>query len=549
MTDANASGLRTVTAASPSALVTLAILAGIVTLGAYLRFTDLAGHGYIFWDEAKFSLEGLRFYSQLSSVVDIHAVMSSGKAIGTAKPSHALLLALGYALFGIHDYSPLYVNAFASLGEILCVFYLGRRLFGTWIGLAAALLLAVSNYAVIYARSALSECDGTLMLLLGSIALEHARRPDRAKMTRRFTAQFLCAGLLFGAAFTINYRMLVYIAVVVALYVFSERLERVPLRLAVPRLLALAAGGAALPLCWAVAGLIAYDHGTILFFNEYEHRVTQYVPQAYYQIHRGKQAVMHFEPFTYAQWYWVRQGAAASLVLAAGLLAALVSKSGYRRSLAGAITLVYVFYINAPFIVPRNMHAAIPLACLLIAATIVHFGRRTVKATWSSGVRAVILGVVVIQGLVLTVQSMRVQSGFRIAALSLAQHGAGKALVTNEIMVFYLRGSGKQCNAARMPSSLARLRADIRAGYWYSVVDRYERSPAQAFISAHAPRMLHIPVLGRAPGAEDIIASENTFAPAAHPITHFVDVYDLRHLHIGSVRSIAASTCRLDTPA
>lgn len=549
MTDAKSSGPRTVTAACPSRAVTLAILVGIVTLGAYLRFTGLADRGYIFWDEAKFSLEGLRFYSQLSSFVSAHAVMSSGKAIGTAKPGHALLLALGYALFGIHDYSPLYVNAFASLGEILCVFYLGRRMFGTWTGLAAALLLAVSNYDVIYARSALSECDGTLMLLLGIIVLEHARRPDSAIMTRGCTAQLLSAGLLFGAAFTINYRMLVYIAVVVSLYVFSERLERVPIRLAVRRLLVLAASGAALPLCWAIAGLIAYDHGTVLFFNEYEHRVTQYLPQAYYQIHQGKQAVMHFEPFTYAQWYWVRQGTAASILLAAGLLAALVSKSGYRRSLAGAITLVYVFYVNAPFIVPRNMQAAIPLACLLTAATIVHFRRRTVKATWSSGVRAVILGIVVIQGLVLTVQAMRIQSGFRSAALSLAQHGAGKALVTNEIMVFYLRGSGKQCNAARMPYSLARLRADIHAGYWYSVVDRYERSPAQTLISAHAPRTLHVPVLGRAPGAEDIIASENTFAPAAHPATSFVDVYDLRHLHIGSVRTVAASTCRLDTPA
>jgi len=549
MTDTNGIGLRPVLGASPSRPATMVLLAVIVALGAYLRFTDLASHGYIFWDEAKFSLEGLRLYSQFSSVVGIHAVMSSGKAIGTAKPSHALLLALGYALFGVHDYSPLYVNAVASLGEILCVFYLGRRMFGAWTGLAGALLLAGSNYDVIYARSALSECDGTLMLLLGIIALEHARRDDRARMTRRLTVQFLCAGLLFGAAFTINYRMLVYIAVVVALYVFSQHLKRIRLRLVVPRLLVVAAGGVALPLCWAVAGLIAYDHGTILFFNEYEHRATQYLPQAYYQIHQGKQAVMHFEPFTYAQWYWVRQGGAASLALAAGLLAALVSKSGYRRALAGGMTLVYAFYINAPFIVPRNMQAAIPLACLLIAATIIHFGRRTVKATWSSGLRAVILGVVVVQGLVLSVQSMRVQSGFRVAALSLAQRGESKALITNEIMVFYLRGSGNRCNAARMPSSLARLRADIRAGYWYSVVDRHEHSPAQTLISAQAPRLLHIPVLGRPPGVEDIVASENTFAPAVHPIMHFVDVYDLRHLHIGAVRSVAASTCRLDTPA
>lgn len=548
MTDANGSGSLPVRSGHPSRSVTMVLLAVIVAVGAYLRFADLATRGYIFWDEAKFSLEGLRFYSELSSILGNHVVMY-GKAIGTAKPGHALLFALGYALFGIHDYSPLYVNAAASLGEILCVFFLGRRTFGTWTGLAAALLLAVSNFDAIYARSALSECDGTLMLLLGIMVLDCARLDVGARMTRRHAVRFLGAGLLFGAAFTINYRMLVYIGVVAAMYVFHQLVRRISLRHVLPPLLVTAAGGVMLPLGWALAGLLASAHGTVLFFNEYEHHATQYLPQAYYQIHQGKQAVTHFEPFTYARWYWVRQGGVASLALGVGLVAAVVAKSGYWRALAAGIAFVYAFYINAPFIVPRNMQAAVPLACLLTAATIIHLGRSFVKATWSSPVRAVILGVVVIQGLVLSLQAMRIQSGFPVAALSLAQRGGSKALVTNEIMVYYLRGSGNQCSAARMPGSLARLRADIRGGYRYSVLDRYERSPAQTLILTHAARLIHVPVLGGPPGSEDIVASENTFAPAAHPITHFVDVYDLRHLHIGATRSVPASTCHLDVPA
>ncbi|MBV9281721.1 MAG: glycosyltransferase family 39 protein, partial [Chloroflexi bacterium] len=189
---------------------TLALLP-ILGLAALLRLAALPRRGLIFWDEAKFALEGMRVLAALQIMAGRHVLPSFGKAIGSAKPTHALLFALAYALLGVHDYVPLLVDALASVAEVALTCLIASRLFSPVVGLIAALFLAVSQYDVLYARSALSENDATLLLLAGVLALV----PDwlGAGSSRR---RVLAAALLLGVGFTTNYRLIVYIAAVIA---------------------------------------------------------------------------------------------------------------------------------------------------------------------------------------------------------------------------------------------------------------------------------------------------------------------------------------------
>src|SRR5947209_2718315 len=82
---------------------------------------------------------------------------------------HALFIGIAYLAAGVHDYSPLLMNAAASTGAVGLTYVIAYRLFGLISALTSALLLAISEYDVIYARSALSESDATLLLLAGVV--------------------------------------------------------------------------------------------------------------------------------------------------------------------------------------------------------------------------------------------------------------------------------------------------------------------------------------------------------------------------------------------
>ena len=93
----------------------VAAVALILVAAAVLRFAELPARGLIYWDEGKFLLEVVRLETALRILAGAHASLPAGKAIGTAKPTHALLIALSFALFGVHDYAALLLSAFAGV--------------------------------------------------------------------------------------------------------------------------------------------------------------------------------------------------------------------------------------------------------------------------------------------------------------------------------------------------------------------------------------------------------------------------------------------------
>src|ERR1039458_2956288 len=89
-------------------------IAAILVLAAVLRFDSLSQRGLIYWDEAKFALEGVRLHAYMVSIFGGHVSLLAGKTIGTAKPMHAFLIAIAYLIFGVHTYTPLFMDAFRS---------------------------------------------------------------------------------------------------------------------------------------------------------------------------------------------------------------------------------------------------------------------------------------------------------------------------------------------------------------------------------------------------------------------------------------------------
>lgn len=495
---------------------------GISALAAILRFASLPSRGLIYWDEAKFALEGIRLQSGLIALLGGAASLGAGKAVGTAKPMHALLIAFVYSLVGIHDYAPLFLNAAASVLQVAVLYFLGRVLFGPAVAAVSALLLAVSEYDIVYARSALSESDGNLFFLLGFLLL--ARSIVRGG--KNITRTSLLAGVVMGLAFTVNYRLIVYIGVacLCALVWAWCELKTFPWRglLFLP-------GFVLLPLAWQATGMIAPGHGLTLFASELTGRPTSYLAEVVYQIHEGKQAAIHFTPVIYLQWYVLRQGWIVSLLLVAGLILALQVRSGPWLVSSVLVIVPYVVYVFAPFNVPRNLAAALPFASLLSAAALVR-GIATVMAERARPAITVLAAVILaIVGGFFSWRLTGVRSGFAAAARYVRTHDSGRALTTTELMVFYLRAREPACASPAMPLRKTGLAAAVADGYRYAVTDRHS-SGATDYLDSHARIAARYRTTGSVQLGESLISSENGLPPRSRGTVGYVNVYSLAGL-------------------
>jgi 4-amino-4-deoxy-L-arabinose transferase-like glycosyltransferase len=536
----------------------------ILAVATLLRFFALPQRGLIYWDEGKFALEGIRMEAGLLALFGAHVSLIVGKTIGTAKPTHALLIGLAYIVFGIHDYAPLLLNAAASVVQVALVYRVARRLFGPGVALISALFLAVSEYDVIYARSALSESDANALLLAGVLAWVSGcvhplgrsfSKNERTAGSWRISASSrvpLVAGLLIGVAFTTNYRLIIYVGALVAfdlIWTVMDPVFRTPdIRVGIVgspittlkytsrlaplggRMLAWITGLAIAPLAWQLIDVIARARGLVLFRNELTGRREWYLYQVLYQLHEGKQAVLHFSPVPYLQWWLVREGWPLSLLLLIGIGLALRYRSFPWLAMAVPVVVPYLVYIFAPFIVPRNLDAAVPFACVLAAAALVTIATSMRLVRIQASLITVVTLAIGALGATMSWRLTAERSGFARAAAYVEQHDHGRALISNEVMVFYLRGSGSHCDAPPLPDRVSRLAADVAAGYHYAVLD-HSRSPLTLFVRHHMPRVVRYLATGPISIGENPISSENSYPPDPHAPIEYVTVFRLdKHL-------------------
>lgn len=505
-------------------LVMPVALVGILLVATVFRLNSLAQRGFLFWDEAKFALEALRLQQVWLYSVGAHADLVSGKSVGTAKPTHALLIALGFAVLGVHDYVPLFLNACASVASVALTYLIGRRLFDSWTALLGALLLAVSQYDSMYARSGLSESDATALFVGGLLLWLDNRPAQPANFGTRRPLRLFAAGVLLGLSFTCNYRLVIYLAAVVAIDVlFCWRASDV--NAAGRRIGIWLVGIALFPMIWQVVGAIYQANGLILFRNELTGAPRTYVAEVLYQLHEGKQSVLHFDPVIYLHWWVLRQGLPASLLLLAGGIRCLLKPNRACIFAAGMVIVPYIVFMFAPFTVPRNLVPSLPFASLLAAwaiLSILSLPRRVAIVLMPT----LVLVTVIVSGK-LCWELTAERSGFAVASSYVKSHAGGRSLTTTEIMVFYLRGAAGQCNAPGLPTTVPDLKADILAGYHYAVVDRHHHSPIDKLVSRVEPRVIRLSALGPVMLGESPISSENGDAPKAEARAEYVNIYRL----------------------
>lgn len=111
---------------------------------------------------------------------------------------HPLALAIG-ALFGVMWFLPPLIGA----GTVLLTFFLGRHFWGSWAGLAAALMMAISPFVWMQSGNLLSHNTGTFYILMSLLFIV---KRDRALLYGAL------AGLFFGLG--INTRPLNMVALV-----------------------------------------------------------------------------------------------------------------------------------------------------------------------------------------------------------------------------------------------------------------------------------------------------------------------------------------------
>jgi 4-amino-4-deoxy-L-arabinose transferase-like glycosyltransferase len=489
----------------------------------------------VYWDEGKFALEGLRIEAALHSLFTSGGAVVAGKAVGTAKPTHALLIGLAYAIFGVHDYAALYLDAACSVAGVAVLYLIARRLFGVPVALLAALLLAVSEYDVIYARSVLSESDATLILLCGALVWVGVRE--------RVLLGIGCAGLLMGLAFTANYRLIVYIGAIVAFDVAWTWRQR-GWRQAAERGASWLVGLAIAPLAWQLVDLVTRAHGLVLFRNEMTGSRTWYLRESIYQLHQGKQSVMHFNPLAYLRWYVWRSGPWMLILVIAGITRALWLRSFAWLAMAVPVVVPFFIYMLAPFIVPRNLDAALPFASTLAAAAVI----TAVDWFWSARLRLLlILAAAVVltgAGAAMSWRLTAERSGYAQAAAYVERHGAGRAVASNETVVFYLRGSGPHCWAPNLRSSVLRLSADARSGYQYVILDHFSWNLAW-LVRARMPRLVRLPALGPISVGENLLASENGHDEAnIKPM--YINIYRLEASRLPPPKGAPPDVCNRD---
>src|SRR5579884_1298796 len=548
--------------------VEAALLAGIFVVAAFLRFDQVWHRGLLYWDEGKFALEGVRMLAYMQSWFGTHLVSYAGKTVGTAKPTHALLIGLSYVIFGVHDYASVYVEGFCSVLEIGCLYVLARKLFGPSVALIAALFLAVSEYDVIYARSALSESDADLLFLVGATiwALSWTRW-EGAEGSRAGPSGWLIlvSGIVLGLALTVNYRLSVYIGVLVVTDVVMV-LRRQGWKRGVRHLLLWVGGVLAFPVLWQIIDLVAQLAGVVMFRSEVnilissnghvlfrgarEGGAERYLLQALFQLHGDSSQITELSGpnlLPYLQWFVLREGWTVSLLVLVGAVFALRFRLFAWTVPAVLVFVPYVVYIFAPYIVPRNLDAALPFASLLAAAALATIVERVQPYLVQRTVLVLLTGAIAASGALASYRLTGERSGYARAAQYIDRHGGGRALVSNEVLSFYFRGDGRSCDAPRFPHLFRVLTADRERGYRYALLDRYS-SPVAGYVRAHAGIVNQFPAYGHISMGENPIASENGTSHPKHR-QWFITIYDLSHLRLPPPGRFRSVPCNRDIPA
>jgi hypothetical protein len=196
------------------------VLAAIVALAAGLRLYQLrdvpAG---LFCDEAGL---GVNAYTIATAGVDENGnrfpLFFWSFGVSLKNPIFIYAAAIPVRLLGLDEFSIRLTAALFGIGTVVAMFFLGRALFNAWVGLWAALFLAVAPWHLHFSRIAFELISFPFLFVLGMVLLV---RWSQGRNT--LWAAFLCFGLclyayqpanLFVALFLLGFGLLYCVTLV-----------------------------------------------------------------------------------------------------------------------------------------------------------------------------------------------------------------------------------------------------------------------------------------------------------------------------------------------
>ncbi len=353
-----------------------AFLAAALLLGGALRVWDLPQRGLCYYDEgshwrmAYAPAQALRTCLSSLAMLDLPsfetiktAVMRHGfpDTYFAAHHGYAALQSLVMAVLGMRLDAGLWVNAFLGTLTLVWVYRIGALLGGRRIGLAAALLTAVSANHVFYSRSALSQAASLFWMYGGAWFLFCWFQDLRSSRSLRW------GGILWGSGLVCHYNLFWTLPLAGAAAGVGGILER-PQRpiAAFLRPVLIFASGAALPL--AAVEVATRLLGSVGIFPYSREFIQQF------SINTSGYSVSHSTPLFYLI-HWVRTEGILFTALA-GFSAAAAALAFARRAgrsflpvatLAALVVGGHVLYTPLPLKAARTLLVGIPASCALVA--------------------------------------------------------------------------------------------------------------------------------------------------------------------------------------
>ena len=186
-------------------------LAGTLVVAAMLRGWGVTEHGLLSGDEGLYS-QGVKTYSAVFAYLWAYLTgggqeglvayftQHGGTQILSDKPTFVVLGFLASLVLGVHDYTLIAVSALFGVLTVFCVYQVGKLVFGrAEVGLAGALLLAVSPLHIAYSRTAYADVTAVAVAWLAAwIYLLYWTDPHRHRRC------LMGSALLVGLVFTIH---------------------------------------------------------------------------------------------------------------------------------------------------------------------------------------------------------------------------------------------------------------------------------------------------------------------------------------------------------
>lgn len=217
------------------------LLGGFVLAGFVLRIWNIGDLGLTHFDEGSYALSGEWIASGGAFGHPLEA--------GHSPPLYPFLVAAGFFLFGFSDAVAIGVSALAGAATVGLVYWIGYRWFGEKAGVAAALLLLLSEYHLVYSRMALTDATFTFFFWLAVALIVRS-------LTTPSVGGAILAGIATGLCWNVKYDgFLPLVAASAWLLVWSVRAEEgmlSSLRRLIPPYLLACLTAAVLYLPWVV---------------------------------------------------------------------------------------------------------------------------------------------------------------------------------------------------------------------------------------------------------------------------------------------------------